>query len=83
MVSRIRPARMAACGLSRSVVKLVAAIALSLVVRENVRAEVVFSNLNTDPATTNLTYGFTQYAQRFTTVSEGTGLHLDLKSSLP
>ncbi|MFM8495264.1 MAG: PEP-CTERM sorting domain-containing protein [Planctomycetia bacterium] len=78
MASRIRPAMMVACGPARSVMKLVAAIALSLVVLESVRAEVVFSNLNTDPSTTNLTYGFAQYAQRFTTVSEGTGLHLDL-----
>lgn len=78
MLSRIRPSMVAACGPSRSVVKLVATIALSLLVLESARAEVVYSNLNTNPSTTNLTYGFVQYAQRFTTVSEGTGLHLDL-----
>jgi len=78
MVSRIRPLMMAACGPARTAMKVVAAIALSLVVLESVRAEVVFSNLNTDPSTTNLAYGFTDFAQRFTTASEGTGLHLDL-----
>lgn len=58
--------------------KPVAAMALSLLVVSGARAEVVYSNLNTDPLTTNLTYCFTQFAQRFTTVSEGTGLRLDL-----
>lgn len=78
MVSSIGPLIMAACGPARSAMKVVAAIALSLVVLERVRAEVVFSNLNTDPSTTNFTNGFSDFAQRFTTVSEGTGLYLDL-----
>lgn len=77
MVSRIRPSIMPACGPSRSVMMLVAAIALSLFAPESVRAEVVYSNLNTDPSAP-LAYGFTQFAQRFTTASEGSGLHLDL-----
>lgn len=57
----------------------VAAMVLSLVMLGGVRAEIVYSNLNTNPSA-NLTYGFTQFAQRFTTGSAGpgTGLHLDL-----
>lgn len=78
MVSRTGPSIRAACGPARSVMKLVAALALSLVVLESVRAEVVYGNLNTNPTTLDYTYGFTDFAQRFTTVSEGTGLHLDL-----
>ncbi len=41
------------------------------------RAEVVYSNLNTDPSAP-FAYGYTQFAQRFTTISAGTGLNLDL-----
>jgi len=56
----------------------VAALALSLLVLGGARAEVVYSNLNTDPDTTGLAYGFTQFAQRFTTASAGSGLRLDM-----
>lgn len=41
------------------------------------RAELIFSNLNTSPSAT-VGSGFTNYAQRITTVSAGTGLQLDL-----
>lgn len=78
MASRIPLLTMACCSIARSTSTLVAASVLSLLVLQGVRAEVVYSNLNTNPSTTNVTYGFTQFAQRFTTASEGTGLHLDL-----
>lgn len=57
--------------------KHVAAIILSFLLLGGLRAEVVFSNLNSNPSATQ-GYGYTQFAQRFTTVSAGTGLRLDL-----
>jgi hypothetical protein len=41
------------------------------------RAEIVFSNLNTSPSA-SVGSGFTWFAQRFTTVSSGTGFQVDL-----
>ena len=63
---------------ARPATNSLAAIVLSLLALGSARAAVVYNNLNTNPSTTNIVHGFTQFAQRFTTVSEGTGLHLDL-----
>ena len=56
--------------------RVLAAVVVLLVAR-GVSAEVVFSNLNTSPSA-SVGYGFTEYAQRFTTVSAGSGFQVDL-----
>jgi hypothetical protein len=56
---------------------LVVGVGLVLMATGITRAETVFSNLNTNPSA-SVGSGFTWFAQRFTTVSAGTGLDLDL-----
>ena len=56
--------------------RVLAAVVVLLAAR-GVSAEVVFSNLNTSPSASHGN-GFTEYAQRFTTVSAGSGFQLDL-----
>jgi len=57
--------------------KLALFMSLVLATASSLRAEVVFSNLNTNPSA-SVGSGFTEFAQRFTTISAGTGLGLEL-----
>lgn len=57
--------------------KRLLALLFLVAVAGDASAEVVFSNLNTS-SSASVGSGFTWYAQRFTTVSSGTGFQLDM-----
>ena len=59
------------------VMKLVVCLFLALAAASVAKAEVVFSNLNTS-SSASVGSGFTWFAQRFTSVSSGTGFQVDL-----
>lgn len=61
----------------RYTVKGLWVLLIAVVAASAARAETVFSNLNTNPSAV-IGSGFTAYAQRFTTVSSGTGLQVDV-----